>query len=144
MLVLSLALVVAWVAVWFTAIIQFRQLRRWQSTERALQLEIQRVTPAQWQRVLAHHKSSIGGQLLARFERGLESNDLIDADTDYLMTLEQQRVFSELTLLAPVATAAPLGGLFGGVCAVLTPPASNNTTPSSTRGAALDEPSGRG
>ena len=118
MLVLCGLLIAASVAVWFTAIVKFRQLARLERAERELRHEILH-SNGDIDELLDRHQGSLGGELLGSFARRDHAVELVDSETDYLVTLLQKKVFSGFTLLASVATTAPLAGLFGTVYGIM-------------------------
>ncbi len=120
MLVLSLLLLLASVVVWITAVVKYRQLGRWRSVELDLQRAIVRARSAREAGdLLKRHPDSIVGQLLSGIQGGQLDTALLDFDEEYLAALQEQRVFSGLTLLASIASAAPLAGLFGTVFGIM-------------------------
>lgn len=116
MLILSLMLVATSVLVWFLIALKLQQLRAWSRAERAFQDVARKVTTsAGLKDHLEAHRQSIGAGLLdALIDEDL-GHELVDSEIDHILTREQDRVFSGMTVLSTTAAAAPLAGLFGTV-----------------------------
>lgn len=118
MLVLSVALLLASVLAWLIIVIKIRQFRRWRRAERAFRLDLRGAEAGERLDVLlATHVDSVGGQLLG--ETLAASSVPSEEDIDHAASLQYARISSGLAVLASVAAAAPLAGLFGTVYGIM-------------------------
>jgi biopolymer transport protein TolQ len=120
MLVLSIILLLASAVVWFTIVLKLRQLRRWRNAEEEFETRLRAVHSVDEARPLIRaYREAIAGQLLSLINTGAAREELIDTETEYLASLQEQRVMSGLSMLASIASAAPLAGLFGTVYGIM-------------------------
>ncbi len=120
MLALSLLLLLASGVVWFMIVLKVRQLRRWQRDEEHFEaLLVEAHSVAQARPLILAHRSAIAGEFLSQLAASGSHDELLESEADYLANIQEQRVMSGLTVLASIASAAPLAGLFGTVYGIM-------------------------
>lgn len=119
MFVLSMLLLLASVVVWFVMVIKLRQLSRWQRSEAALRRELRLFAGGQPNTVLAKHPGAFSAELIARVLENQPELDRVEVETDHIMSEKQRAAHGFMTLMASIATAAPLAGLFGTVYGIM-------------------------
>jgi biopolymer transport protein TolQ len=120
MLALSVLLLLASAVVWFTIVLKFRQLHRWQAAELDFERALRTAHSLSEARPLMQvHSGALASELLSRFDGTIPQQATIDTETEYAATLQEQRVLAGLNMLASIASAAPLAGLFGTVYGIM-------------------------